>query len=74
MVTYEFIEQIISLVCVYISSSKHNFLLSNVELKRSPGRINMCIPRKIRDCFSEGGTETFKILLVKGISGKGNML
>lgn len=43
MVIYELIEQIISLVCVYISSSKHNFLLSNVELKRSPGRINIYV-------------------------------
>ena len=43
MVTYKLIEQIISLVCVYISSTKHNFLLSNVELKRSPGRINIFV-------------------------------
>lgn len=58
-----------------ISSTKRNFLLFKCWAEEEPWENKyICVPGKIRECFSEGGTETWKILLVKGISDRGNML
>lgn len=67
---YKVIGQILSFV---FSIDKYFFVLYVLDKRAALENKYIHLPRKIRECFSKGRTETWKILLVKSTSDKGDM-